>query len=78
MSTSCLFSFLGKLFLCGRLFGATLKRQASLGQYTLNVLLQSMETKDAMKYSRQHFSSLVGLAHAFKSADINKIGMRCV
>jgi hypothetical protein len=41
----------------------------------MNTLMQSLETKQAMSYSRQHFTSLVGLAHAFKTADATRSGV---
>ena len=58
----------------GLLVAGAMDRRKSLADYAMRNLISAVETREAMSFSRQHYSNLVSLAQAFKSADSRACG----
>ncbi len=59
----------------GLLYTGMLDRRKSLGEYAMQNLISTIETREAMAFSRQHYSAIVNLAQLFKSADTGQCGV---
>ena len=57
------------------MYSDALVRQHSLGDYAMQHLITALETKEAMAFSRRHYTGLLGLAQAFKEADKTRSGV---